>query len=204
MMAPVEIVPPNQKGKALDVEETATCKSYEDAIVRYLIAYRRLLNPSVWPQVSKIPTLDIQLITASGEKLDRFLQVGDYLRIDIPGPGPSLGAGYDWMKVAALQENFDLDADKSLAFKLEVSADPTGKDNRVAHFFERGASSSFVLKWKDKTLTVSYHGRNEVANNGSLPLTDKVRNSLITLSARARLSNTVWKSLVAGLLLNKG
>lgn len=196
-------LPENYKGKEVNITEAVSFKSAADATVLYLVAHRRLLNPGQWPLIAGIPMTDVQLTDIDGQPVDRALQSDDHVRIDLPGPGPASGGGYDWVRVAGKWENDSPSADRSIGFSLQVASNPMDYDKQAAHFFEKGGSSNFWLRLMENQVVMSYFGRNEVANTKTPGLRDKVRNSIVGVTAKAGFSEVFWKSLVSNLLVNK-
>lgn len=195
----LSIVPENTTGKAVDLQETVTEPTLEDAINTFNRACSRLLNPPIWHEVAGALSAEFELQTAEAQSVERLAQVGDYLKIDVPGPGPSAGDGYDWVQVEAVEENTFPEAAASFAIRLRACADPLHREEGTAHFFKDTATSTFVVKRNDNTVSVSYHGRNEVPNfEGNI--TDKVRNTVVAAGAAVGLSELHWKSLIKGLL----
>lgn len=71
---------------------------------------------------------------------------GDYICIDIPGPGNIEAKGYDWVQCAP-------------------SIDPTqpGHTN-IAHFYSEAATSTFMISGTEKCIYACIYGRNERPN----------------------------------------
>lgn len=201
-MEPIQnesIVPENITGKAVDLEEKVTAQTEEDAINTFNRACSRLLNPPIWHEVAGALSAAFELQTPEAETAERLAEVGDYLKIDVPGPGPSAGDGFDWVNVEAIEENTIPGAAASFAIRLRACPDPEHREKGTAHFFKDTATSTFVVKRTGNTVVVSYHGRNEVPNPEGNIL-DKVRNTVVALGAEVGLSELHWKSLVKGLL----
>jgi hypothetical protein len=56
------------------------------------------------------------------------------------------------------------------------------------------------VKRTGKTVSAAVHGRNETPNNADVGLHDKIRNTIVALSARIGLAGPQWKKLVNGFL----
>ncbi|MBC7867606.1 MAG: hypothetical protein H7X88_08735 [Gloeobacteraceae cyanobacterium ES-bin-316] len=202
MQAPIAATatPDNTTGKFVDAEHFVVEETIETAIVTYNRACTRLLNPPVWQQLT--PGIDVTFkIAAQGkEAAHKLAEEGDYFMIDIPGPGPAAGQGYDWVKVETIEENTVPDTDDSLAMRLRAAANPNNPGEGVAHFFNQEATSTFIIKRKGTKVTFSYHGRNEISNTGEVKLVDKIRNGVVALGAESGLSEVYWSKLVKGML----
>lgn len=194
------IVPENYKGKAVDLEEIKIENDLESAIDTYNRACSRLINPPVWSQIAGVGSATFELIATDGHEAKRLLEQDDLIKIDIPGPGPAAGDGYDWVRVVSLRENIDTAADDSFVITLRTSPNPNHEEQTTAHFFEEDATSTFIIRRKNLTITASYHGRNEVANSSLVSSLDKIRNNLVAAGAKSGISELQWTSLIKGLL----
>lgn len=92
------------------------------------------------------------------------------------------------------------EGDHAMGMLLRASDNPHGQVKDTAHFFTETATSSFILTLEGKTVTVSYHGRNESVNDETHSVKDNIRNSIIAAGARAGFSEMQWMSLLKGLL----
>ena len=196
------VVPPNIEGKPVDIERSVTEKSPEDAFYRYETARTLLLRPGMWEKVSGFAGAKLRLQKINRLDASPVMELNDYIMIDLVGPGPGAGEGFDWVTVENMEENFDPAADDSFSIRLRPCPDPDKdtKEEVAAHFFKDKATSTFIVKRKGKTVTVSYHGRNEIPNLKGANLHDKIRNSIVALGALSGLSELQWTSLVEGLL----
>ena len=194
------IVPENSEGKAVDIEHSVTENTTAEAIDLYKIVCERLLNPSLWQQLAGTASASFALWSGDKEMANRPASAGDYLVIDIPGPGPAAGDGYDWVRVETIQKNILPGTEESLAISLRACANPNNAEKGTAHFFKETATSTFIVKRNGNTVTLSYHGRNETPNTTDVPLRDKVRNTLVAIGSLVGLSELQWNSLVKGML----
>ena len=195
-----EIIPDNIIGKAVDLEASKTENTIEEATTTFKRACKRLLNPPIWHELSGALTTSFKITAPNDADPKHLLHLYDYLMIDIPGPGPSAGNGYDWVQVEEISENADPQSDESIGVKLRTAANPSKPEEGNAHFFEQTATSTFIIKRNGATVTASYHGRNEKPNTTEANLTDKIRNSLIATGALVGLSELQWTALIKGFL----
>src|SRR5438094_10329889 len=98
------IVPPQQEGNSSDTDAKATFDSTEAAGKFYQIAKQRLLEVNDWQKWAGAATAQFQLMDEKGNHVNRPVQQGDYFKIDIPGPGPVTGDGFDWVRVETINE----------------------------------------------------------------------------------------------------
>ena len=141
------------------------------------------------------------LVDEQGFILHRLIEQGDYLRIDIPGPGPTAGGGSDWVTVERIEDHSELAANvESFGLNLRPSAVPGNATGTVAHFFRQEATSTFIAERLDREVRISYYGRNELPNKETGSLIDNIRNSIVALGAAAALSELQWSALCKGIL----
>jgi hypothetical protein len=189
-----DFVPEHNKGNQLDLKIEESCKTVDEAVALFDRACNRLRHPETWKAMTG------SLGASFETPLTSKLEVGDYIQIEIPGPGLTAGAGYDWAKVDAIEENMSSSADEIFGMKLMVCENPEHPEKGTAHFFASGATSTFIVERRGQQLTVSYHGRNEVPNIKNEEIGDKVRNVVVALGAMAGGSEIQWRAFLTGLL----
>lgn len=195
-----DFVPKNTIGKQLDLVETIKGKTLGESIQIYEKACARLLNPSEWKQLCGILSASFVVVAGTNEEIKRPLQQHDLIRIDIVGPGPVAGEGYDWVQVEMLSLNNINTAEESLSLTLRPTHKPGETSDSTAHFFSSEATSTFVIQRIGRSVIVEYFGRNEVSNLNNVGLFDSVRNTVAAAQARLGFSHMQWSALIKGLL----
>jgi hypothetical protein len=132
-----QVVPENIAGKLVDLEASVMEDSATEAENTFNRACTRLLNPPIWHELAGALSARFELQNHDGQYPERLAEVGDYLKINIPGPGNSAGDGYDWVKVEAIEENTLPDAAASFALRLRSSAKPGREEKGTAHFLQK-------------------------------------------------------------------
>lgn len=195
------LIPENTKGKPTDMEHSITLNNREEALDTFKSAYKRMLNVNIWHQLSGFASADFLLRDQQGKETNRLAQVNDYIRINIPGPGPASGEGYDWVQVEAIEDNTNPESDEE-AFGMRVRSckDPNKAGNDTAHFFTSDATSTFIIHRNFDKVSASFHGRNEVLNTGTEKVKDKIRNTIIGAVAMLGISELQWVSLIKSFL----
>lgn len=192
-------IPRQQEGGQNDSTAKTEFSSPEEAKSFYQIAKNRLLNISCWAEICKVPLSTFTLTDPDGHKVIREAETGDYLKIDIPGPGTHTGDGFDWVRIEKIEE--EITASSSvLTLQARPAANPTQQDPEIAHFFSQQATSTFQVKLSGNTVYAEEHGRNEVPNTDTSTITDTLRNALVGWTAKIGLSYPQWKSLVKGIV----
>lgn len=164
-------------------------------------ASKRLLNPAGWNSLVGDLSARFTVFHQNNAASDDNIQEGDFLQIDIPGPGPAAGNGYDWVRIAKIDED-----GKNNSIGLQLVASPAPNEDgskKAAHFFQTGASSTFIIQRTNLTITASYHGRNEKANTQTGKVVDNIRNALVAFGAVIGVSEIQWKKLLEGFLIEK-
>jgi hypothetical protein len=201
MMPENELVPDQQGGGSADLREVRTLPTNSAAEQVFRLAVTRMLHPACWSEIAGELGVDFQQTDSSANTIDTAVKSGDFIRIDLPGPGSKLGRGYDWAMVLATKDEYQgSPGQRYAALEVMASPRPGSQSDDAAHFFEKGASSSFELFWKGQTVEARYSGRNEIANNSTESVVDNVRNTVVASTARMGLSELQWKLLLAAFL----
>lgn len=196
-------IPEQHAGGKLDTQAKAEFSTAELAREFYQIARNRLLRPSEWAGICKVPLSTFSLTDADGLPVDRQAQQGDYLKIDIPGPGPHSGEGYDWVRIEKIDEESAGDTEIT-TLQARPAANPQSEDTSTAHFFTAIATSTFQVKRTGNIVYAEEHGRNELPNTDTAHVGDNIRNTIIGWTAKIGLSYPQWKSLVKGIVDTEG
>ncbi len=197
---PEKEVPAQHTGKQVDFHTERQCQNAIEAALLFKIAKSRLLHINRWDEVANVPSATFVLTDAhGGEAVKSRPAEGDRVRIDIPGPGPRQGDGYDWVRVERVIESES--ADGALCeLILRPSTNPLNVGEDTAHFFTDMATSTLTVERKGNRVVVSYHGRNEVANTDTESTLDNIRNTTVGLVAKLGISNPQWQGLIDGIL----
>ena len=195
-------IPPEQnEGIKKDLEEQVSFERVEDAEDMFVIAKERLLNVNDWHIVSESVDSKFQIVDAEGQPIQRHVHKDDIISIDIPGPSSVQGHGKDWVKAEAIEyDDYPDEQREVMALRLRPIPNPLEDDGSVAHFFTENATSTFVIERDHSTLTAKYYGRNEQPNLDTTKLADKVRNTVVGVSAMLGLSDVQWKGLLKGFI----
>src|SRR5690554_1207831 len=190
------IIPEHTDGKKLDCFSSIEFGSPAEARRFYAIAQQRLLGVQDWAAITAIPSATFKLFDHENNAIDRPVAVGDFIRIDIPGPGLPSSHGYDWVRVEDVSEESADDYQRT-ALTLRPAPDPTNENTDIAHFFTELSTSTLLVEQRSNSVSAHYAGRNEHINTENKALADNFRNFLIGLSAKLGASFPQWKALVA-------
>lgn len=192
-------VPNQEQGSEMNAVEKAAFDSLEEANDFFQIAKKRLMDVNSWSEISDLPSSTFILCGPDGQQVDRQVKVGDYFKIDIPGPGTSSGDGFDWVKVELVDEESKNGAEV-LSIRVRPTDNPVSSEDAVAHFFKDAATSTFQVKKIGTEVYAEVHGRNETPNTDTDHVVDTIRNTMVGLSAKVGAAYPQWKGLVAGLV----
>jgi hypothetical protein len=195
----IEIVPPQFKGQEIEAEATKDLKDETDAKRLYNEAKKKLLDVNNWKKIAGAITANFQIIDEKGKVVNREVKKGDYLRIDIPGPGTKEGDGYDWVLVEELNE-INKGSIQSVGFRVRPHENPFGKKNETSHFYSREATSSFIITRENLKVISWIIDRNLLPNTEPGSIADKVRDVAVGVSAIAGFSQIQWQGLADGLI----
>src|SRR5690606_651289 len=193
-----EQIPEQIEGKAFDYFKSVDFSTATEANQLFEKAKIRLLDVNHWDDTTGTPSATFKIKDEHGLELDRLVQQGDYIQIDIPGPGLPSSEGYDWVRVESIHEESTPNTRK-ISITLTPSHDPTRENTDTAHFFKRLATSSILIEQKNKHIFLHYAGRNEVINTDDSSLMDNFRNFMVGLGAKMGASFPQWKALIEGL-----
>lgn len=196
---PEHIIPEQHSGIETNTVSQVEFASDEEARTFYEVVKGRLIQVNDWHKVAGALTADFKLTDNKGNEVNRTVQKGDHFKIDIPGPGPVTGDGYDWVQVEEVEEMDDAEI-QSLSIRVRPATNPTNERHDVAHFFSEEATSCFTAKREGKKVLAGVFGRNEKPNTNAEKVVDKTRNVAVASGAISGFSKLQWKSLVNGLV----
>lgn len=193
------IVPVHVTGTVIDTESFMEAKSIHAALKIYEIVKLRLIDINNWQNLTGEPMAAFQLTDSQGTDETGFVKKGQFIKIDIPGPGTESGMGHDWVRVEEIEEFVSQDV-QSIGMRVRPSVNPAGTDDEIAHFYAKETTSSFVVTRENLKITAGVYDRNTMINKSSENPLDQLRNTVAGLSAKILLSRFQWKTLCEGLL----
>ena len=194
-----DIVPNQQTGKAIDAESSIELKSLEDAKTFFAEVKDRLKHVNGWKDIAGTLSATFQLVDEKGNEVERKAQKGDYLKIDIPGPGTESGDGYDWVQIEDVEDNSSPDGER-FGFRVRPTDNPQSSKDDVAHFYSAQSTSSFIIERNGNKTTASVHDRNTKPNDDAESTVDKIRDAVVGAAGVASFSKIQWKNLTDGLV----
>ncbi len=194
-------VPIQESGSKSDTDHTVTTHTRSEAAAFYETSRQRLLDVNKWHHFAGQASATFQLTDALGRDVYRLVGKGDHFKIKLPVPTEKPGDDYDWVHVEDVFEKNEPGRNWEAQFiRVRPAADPLQSDKDVEHFFDKKATSTFIVQRLGHEITASVHGRNEQVNKENDNVLDQARNTLVAIGAMLGLSTPQWKSLVKGLL----
>jgi hypothetical protein len=194
-------IPPQIQGQQTDILHVVSTPTRQEAHHLFLLAKSKLKDISQWHHYSGPLSSRFVITDTQGNEVYKLAEIGDLFSIDIPGPGPLAGDGFEWVRIEAMEESINEEAESEyITMTVRPVTNPKHPDKAIAHFFSHTATSTFIVERYQNQVSAAVHGRNETPNNKETGLFDTVRNTIIALSAREGMSLPQWKSLMKGLL----
>lgn len=199
MEATTKFIPEQTEGEHNDVVEYLGQSSYAEAHKHFMLVKNRIKDVGNWHEFVGQAGSTFAITDAQGNVTYKAAEKGDIFYIDMPGPGPAGGDGYDWVRIEEVHEHEDETGDSEYyVMTVRPVANPHTQ-GEVAHFFGHGSTNTFIVERSGNKLSAEVHGRNEKPNtDGSL--LDKARNFVVGLTARHALSAPHWKTFAENIL----
>ncbi len=192
-------VPENREGKEITATASIHLNVENEAISHFSAAKERLMNIGEWHNTAEGISARFQLKDLKGGDVHRWPEEGDYIRIDIPGPGIKAGEGYDWVRIEEIKEVNSESVD-SIAITVRPASNPSTDNDSIAHFYSGQSTSTFVITRENNSVTAAIYDRNIESNRETTEPIDKIRNAVIGLGAKQGFSKLQWQALANGLV----
>lgn len=179
------LLPPQTRGEAGQTTAEVLTEREEDARYVFERASERLLDVNQWTDMCGSLAAGFQLTDEMGKDLQGHAAVNDFVRIEMPGPGPKGERGYNWVQIEKVEQPVGAATDDLFFIQVRPSpAPPIRADAGSAHFPGESATSTFVLERNGKRVTMTVFGRNKIVGS----------------AGAIGLLKGQWKALVQGLL----
>jgi hypothetical protein len=193
------VTPQQQDGGKIDTESSVEFQSLDAAKAFYRVVKIRLLNVNEWQKLASKILAKFQVTNELGEPVNRMVKQGDYIKIDIPGPGSKSGDGYDWVHVEEVNEMVSDDVE-SIGIRVRPAPNPQKAPGDVSHFYSQQATSNFIVTREGARVTAGIYDRNVEPNQDAENMSDKIRHVLTGAGAMTLFSKVQWKKLANGLI----
>jgi len=200
MVDPEKTIPEHHDGVDVNVEDSVSFSSVEEARSFFSVVKGRLLDVNHWKEWAGALSAGFQLTDEQGQEVATPPRKGAFFKINIPAPGIVTGEGYDWVRIEEVREEGDENCEY-VAIRVRPAPSPVNANDDVAHFYTDEATSNFIARRDGTTVTAGVYGRNEKPNvKEADSLIDKIRNAVVGAGGVSGFSKLQWKALVSGLL----
>ncbi len=196
------ILPAQTTGKEIEAEASIDLQDKLGAIIFFSEVRNRLREVNQWHKTPGFVSGKFQLTDANGKELNKHAEKGDFIKVDVPGPGSKEGEGYDWTIIEEMKEVNEADV-QCFAMRVRPAHNPATNSPHVAHFYDDGGTSNFIVTREGNTVTVSIVDRNVKANDKTESLLDNIRHIAVGLGAMGAFSKAQWQNLAEGLVRNE-
>ncbi|WP_294329251.1 hypothetical protein [uncultured Chryseobacterium sp.] len=198
-MKPKQIkgVPHQQSGGFHDTESYA---KFESALLslKFKTLKMRFFAINEWKSYCGEAFAAFKLYDFTGAPVKRDPQKGDFVRINIPGPGETEAKGFDWVEIVDVCY-FEDPHSESIMMTCRPSQNPMDKSSHIAHFYSSKATSTFMIQRNATHLKAAVYGRNE-SPNFNATFIDIVRNIAVAIGGMMGIAKIQWKQLTDGFL----
>ncbi|MCS3529331.1 hypothetical protein [Chryseobacterium sp. JUb7] len=191
-------IPEQKKGGFHDTESRHYFDSPFLARQHFEILKKRFFSINQWQNFCSDQLADFKLFNDCGTAINDIPQIGNFIRIDIPGPGNTEAKGYDWVKIICIKKE-NTDISETILINCSPSSSPQDKNTHIAHFYSSEATSTFMISWEHNLIKTAVYGRNETPNFNT-DFFNKIRSLLIAIGGIVGVAKIQWKCLTDGLL----
>jgi len=195
-----KIIPSQITGDKSDHKFAVMADTHEEACKIFKESILRLLDVNDWDKLCGVGSASFTLTDEKGCEINELIQQGRFIKIDIPGPGPNAGDGFDWVYIEKTESRKITDSKECFAVSVRPTSNPLTSNISIAHFFKKDATSTFMVCIDGNIITASIHGRNEIPNTETSDTLDNIRNKVVAASATTLLSDVQWNNLVRGIV----
>lgn len=197
------IIPKQNRGAETKAIARKKCNTERQAIDLFRVAAARLLDINNWGDFASKLSAIFSLTDNNGVTIsNKIPEVGNLIRIQLPGPPNIDGSGYDWVRIEKIEEEKDKFRKREfLQLQVRPVENPFDKKKETqAHLYTVDATSTFAVVRKNKTVWVFELGRHELVNTRVNSFVNNARNLLVSVAAFIGLSTSQWKLLINGIL----
>jgi hypothetical protein len=195
----IQGVPTQYEGSFHDTESQKNIIVPEVLDSKFNVLKERFYSINNWKDYTGSGFADFDLFDSIGLYINTKPRVGDFVRIDIPGPGDVGSRGYDWVKIEGITVTINDEQERHL-ITCRPSASPGENPKYIKHFYSDRATSTFLIEKGTDYIKVGIYGRNEMPNKKNTGLLGKIRNLLVSFGGFLKLTKIQWKALADGLL----
>jgi len=192
-------IPEQIEGGFSDTVSKNSFETVSEAVFHFKCIKKRFFDVNSWELFAGEEQADFALCDEDGELILSNAEVGNYVRIKIPGLHNFLGGSFDWVKIECIDTE-ETAQGETVFVRVRPSENPQKKNGKIAHFHKEMATLCLIIKREGKNICCEVHGRNEMPNTDHLSLLDKLRNEVVSLGGTVFASKFQWKSFTDGII----
>ena len=194
-------IPIHIKGAYHDTENSKNIATRENCDRTFALLKENFLAVNHWKDFAGSGSADFRLFDTNGNQKHGLPVEGDFMRINIPGPGDLKSKGYDWVRIIKLTDEFRLEDElECITMITQPSEKPGDSSGHIAHFYSEKSTASFRIARGKDFVRVGIYGRNELTNNSNSGFFGRIRNFFIASGGFLQLTKMQWASLAEGLI----
>ncbi|UJF29627.1 hypothetical protein L0B70_12425 [Kaistella sp. 97-N-M2] len=192
-------IPKQEEGGFSDNVSEVKFETVAKAALHFETVKQRFLDINSWEIFAGEEKAEFMLCDEKDDQIRTEPQVGNYIKIKVPGLHNETGDSFDWVRIEHFEKEKSADGE-IVYIRVRPCENPHRRDGKIAHFFKDKATSNFLVRWEDKSVFAEVHGRNEKPNTEDLNILEKARNSIVAIGGIIGGSKFQWKSLTDGLV----
>ena len=193
-------IPAQLKGGSHNIVSMQCANSIGIAEAYFEQLQYRLKSVNEWDSFTEKVKAKFFLIDSKTAETTSELKVGNFIKIDIPGPGSPSGSGYDWTEIIEIQNGMENQDNPFFAFTLKPCPAPDSDVETVAHFYNKDSTNTFIVRRIGTCIYAEVHGRNQIENTSEGPILDIVRNKAIAIGSKFGFGSLNWIGFANALL----
>lgn len=193
-------IPEQLKGGCHDIVSMQCANTVDIAKLYYEELQRRLIAVNEWHSFSEKNKAKFVLINPITNQATDKLEIGNLIRIDIPGPGSPSGSGFDWTEITNIEIGNEGQEFPYFSFTVKPCPAPNTTDKTVAHFYDEESTNTFIVRRVGTCIYAEVHGRNQIENTSDAPLLDILRNKAVAIGSKFGIGSLNWMGFTSALL----
>jgi len=190
------LIPIHHQGHECDNIAYHPCRD----IAKFDLLKSYLLHINHWHHIAGKEKATFTLTDGNGKINHAAPQIGDDIKVKLPGFQNWLSRTIDWVTIIALKEEQTPEL-HYLKLQLRPTKQPLSNKNVINHFLKDTATNTIIVAFDHQHIQVSIHGRNEIINNDGKPFRPStLRNIFVARTGFAGFNSLQWQGLADGLI----
>ena len=192
-------IPPQIKGAESIAISKVDLETEQQAINHFELVKKRFQDVNSWEFFAGEEKAEFALHDSTGKLSMEKPEIGNYISIKIPFLHNPAEDGLDWVQVEVYEEEIK-DHSEEIYMRLRPTSNPTLPSDKITHFLDSDATSNFIIRRENKTISAEVYARNEIPNTKDKTVLEKIRNKTVALGGMLFGSKIQWEGLTNGLI----